>query len=262
MSLQRHDITAAGAQFAAHRLADATPRGGTELVWAHGWAQSHESLALLAAAMRPRADSWLLDLPGFGAARPPPGAWGTEDYADAMAAWLATLPARPRIWIGHSFGCRVGVQLAARHPAAVSALFLIAAAGLPPHRSPMTRLKRLPRRLVFRAMRAMTPEGPARDRLRERFGSSDYRKAGAMRPVLVKTVNEDLSEAARRIRVPAVLLHGDQDTESPPDIAERFHALIPGSRLQMLRGFDHWNILTDGRHQVTHLLGELLESLR
>ncbi|HWB48841.1 MAG TPA: alpha/beta fold hydrolase [Stellaceae bacterium] len=262
MSLQRHDITAAGAHFAVFRLAAAPPRDGAELIWAHGWGHSHDALAPLAMAMRSRADSWLVDLPGFGASPPPPGAWGTEDYADAMAAWIATLPAGPRVWIGHSFGCRVGVQLAARHPDAVQALFLCAAAGLPPHRSPMTRLQRLPRRLAFRALRAVTPEGPARDRLRERFGSSDYRKAGAMRPVLVKAVSEDLSEAARRIRVPVVLVHGDRDSESPREIAERFHALIPGAQLHVLRGFDHWNILGDGRHQVTHLLGALLESLR
>ena len=108
----------------------------------------------------------------------------------------------------------------------------------------------------------MTPEGPARDRLRERYGSSDYRTAGAMRPVLVKVVNEDLTAAARRIRLPVVLVHGEADTESPPEIAARFHALIPGSQLHVLRGFDHLTILGDGRHQVIHLLGELLGSFR
>jgi pimeloyl-ACP methyl ester carboxylesterase len=258
----RQDVNAAGARFAAYRLAGSASSAAPELVWAHGWGHSHASLLPLAEAMRPRADSLLVDLPGFGASPLPPGPWGTEDYADAMAEWLAGLPARNRIWVGHSFGCRVGVQLAARHPEAVSALVLIAAAGLPPQRSLATRLRRLPRRLAFRAMRAVTPEGPARDQLRERFGSSDYRNAGEMRPVLVKAVNEDLSEPARRIRIPVVLIHGDGDTESPPEIAERFHALIPGSRLHLLRGFDHLSIISDGRHQVTHLIGELLETLR
>jgi pimeloyl-ACP methyl ester carboxylesterase len=262
MGLQRHDFTAGGTQFAAYRLESGATDEPPELIWAHGWAHSHASLVPLAQAMLPRAASWLVDLPGFGASPVPPGPWGTEDYADAMAEWLAGLPAKPRIWVGHSFGCRVGVQLAARHPAAVKALFLVAAAGLPPHRSLWKRVRRTPRRLVFRFMRGITPEGPARDRLRERFGSADYRSAGAMRPVLVKAVNEDLSEPARCVRVPIVLVHGDRDSESPPDIAERFHALIPGSRLHVLRGFDHLSILSDGRHQVTHLLGELLESLR
>jgi pimeloyl-ACP methyl ester carboxylesterase len=261
MLLERQDINAAGTHFAAFRLAGSAPLEAPELVWAHGWAHSHLSLLPLAEAMRSRTDSLLIDLPGFGASPAPPSAWGTEDYADAMAEWLVGLPVRKRVWVGHSFGCRVGLQLAARHPEAVAALFLVAAAGLPPHRSLATRLKRLPRRLAFRAMRAMTPEGPARDRLRERYGSSDYRTAGAMRPVLVKAVNEDLTDVARRIRMPVVLVHGEGDTESPPEIAIQLHALIPGSRLNLLRGFDHWTILGDGRHQATHLLGELLGRL-
>lgn len=262
MLLERHEVNAGGARFAAYQIDGAAPSAAPELIWAHGWGHSHASLLPLAEAMRSRADSRLVDLPGFGASRLPPRPWGTEDYADAMGEWLAALPARERIWVGHSFGCRVGVQLAARHPQAVSALFLIAAAGLPPQHSLWTRLRSMPRRLAFRVMRATTPEGSARDRLRMRFGSSDYRNAGAMRPVLVKAVNEDLSEPARCIRMPVVLVHGEADTESPPEIAVRFQALIPGARLHLLRGFDHLSIIGDGRHQVTHLLGELLESLR
>lgn len=261
MLLERLDINAAGTRFTAFRLAGSAPSGAPELVWAHGWAHSHLSLVPLAEAMRVRGDSLLVDLPGFGASPLPPGPWGTEDYADAMAEWLAELPVRRRVWIGHSFGCRVGLRLAAQHPEAVAALFLIAAAGLPPHRSFATRLKRTPRRLAFRAMRAMTPEGPARDRLRERYGSADYRTAGALRPVLVKAVNEDQTDVARRIRIPVVLVHGEADAESPPEIAARLQALIPGSRLHLLRGFDHLTILGDGRHQVIHLLGELLANL-
>jgi pimeloyl-ACP methyl ester carboxylesterase len=262
MLLERQDVNAGGAQFAAYRLCGGAGSGAPELIWAHGWGHSHASLAPLAQAMRSRADSLLVDFPGFGASPLPPGPWGTEDYADAMADWLAGLPARKRVWVGHSFGCRVGLQIAARHPDAVTALFLIAAAGLQPHRSPWARARRTPRRLAFRLMRAMTFEGPARDRLRERYGSSDYRTAGQMRPVLVKAVSEDLSDMARRIGMPVVLVHGDGDTESPPEIATRLHALIPGSRLHLLRGFDHWTILTDGRHQVIHLLGDLLERMR
>lgn len=260
--MQRQNVRANGAEFAAYPVTGSARPEAAQLIWGHGWGHSHAALLPLAQAMQRAADSWLVDFPGFGASPRPPGPWGTEDYADAMAEWLGAMPAGKRLWVGHSFGCRVGLQLAARHPAAVNGLFLIAAAGLPPQRSWWTRARRAPRRLAFRLARALTPEGPARDRLRERWGSSDYRNAGAMRPVLVKAVNEDLSAAARAVRCPTVLVHGDGDRESPPDIAERLHALIAGSRLHMLRGFDHWTILTDGRHQVTHLLGEMLERLR
>jgi pimeloyl-ACP methyl ester carboxylesterase len=117
------------------------------------------------------------------------------------------------------------------------------------------------RRWTFRIARSLTPEGPARDRLRERFGSADYRQAGAMRPILVKTVSENLSEAARAVRCPVALVYGENDRETPPEIGERLQRLIPDAQLHVLRGFDHWNVLTDGQHQLTHRLSEFLERL-
>ena len=47
--------------------------------------------------------------------------------------------------------------------------------------------------------------------------------------------------------------------ETPPEIGERLQRLIAGSRLYVLRGFDHWSVLTDGRHQLTHRLAEFVE---
>src|SRR5439155_11571600 len=95
------------------------------------------------------------------------------------------------------------------------------------------------RRWAFRLMRSLTPDGPARDRLRQRFGSADYRQAGALRPILIKTVGEDLSESARAVRCPTVLVYGEHDRETPPEIGLRLKELIQGSQLYVLRGFDH-----------------------
>lgn len=250
-----------GADFALYRLAPPAP-GETAplLIWAHGWGHTHRNMQPLAEALRRPARSILLDLPGFGAAPPPPAAWGTADYADAAAEWLGGMPAGRRIWIGHSFGCRVGLQLAARHPGVVDGLFLIAAAGLRPRRSLSARARLAARRAVFRTASRLVPEGPARDRLRGRFGSADYRAAGpALRAILVKSVNEDLTAAARAVRCPTVLVYGADDRETPPEIGERLAGLVPGSQLVVLRGFDHWSVLTEGRHQIAHLLSEFLE---
>ena len=233
-----------------------------ELVWAHGWGHNHANLLPLAEAMRPRGRSILLDLPGFGASPMPPEAWSTADYADMAAAWLTGRKPAQRIWIAHSFGARIGLQLAARHPELVQGLFLIAAAGLPPKRSLAARAKLAGRRWAYWVARQFAPQGTARERLRKRFGSADYRAAGALRPILVKAVREDLSEVARTLRCRTMLVYGDQDRETPPEIGERLNRLIPGSRLVILRGFDHWTVLTEGRHQIVHRLGEFLEQLR
>src|SRR6202043_3122176 len=117
-------------------------------------------------------------------------------------------------------------------------------------RSALERARLVARRWTFRLMRSLPREGPGRDRLRQRFGSADYRQAGALRPILVKTVGEDLRESARAGRCPAVLLYGAEDHETPPELGMRFKKLIPQSQLYVLRGFDHWNVLTEGRHQL------------
>jgi pimeloyl-ACP methyl ester carboxylesterase len=250
-----------GAELAVFRLAGDSAAGAVELIWAHGWGQTHEALLPLAQAMRRAARSVLMDLPGFGASPLPPETWSTADYADAVAEWLGSLAPARRIWVAHSFGCRVGLQLAARHPETLGGLFLIAAAGLPPQRSISARARATARRWMFRLARRFAPEGPARDRLRARFGSADYRAAGALRPILVKAVGEDLTEAAQAVRCPAVLVYGDQDRETSPEIGVRLNRLMRGSRLVTLRGFDHWSVLTDGRHQIIQRLSEFLEQL-
>ena len=252
-------IRVRGADLALFRLAGDSAAGPVELIWAHGWGHTHQNLLPLARAMRRAARSVLIDFPGFGASPLPPGAWGTADYADMVAEWLGGLKPARRIWIAHSFGCRVGLQLASRHPGTLAGLFLIAAAGLPPRRSPWAGARVAARRWAFWLARSLTPEGPARDRLRARFGSADYRAAGELRPILVKAVSEDLSAAASAVRCPVVLVVGDRDRETPPEMAKRLNSLMPHSRVVVLRGFDHWNILTDGRHQIIQLLGEFME---
>lgn len=249
-----------GAELAVFDLDGDSPAHRPLLVWAHGWGQTHAALLPLAEAMRRSARSILLDLPGFGASPAPPAAWSTADYADAVAEWLAAKAAERRIWVAHSFGCRVGLQLAARHPDLVDGLFLISAPGLPKRRSPAERARLLARRWAFRLARQFTPEGPARERLRSRFGSADYRQADPLqRAILVKAVNEDLSAAARAVRCPAVLVYGDQDRDTPPDIGARLSRLMPQSRLVVLRGFGHLDIATEGRHQIVQRLSEFLE---
>lgn len=258
--MKSETVRVRGAEMAVFPLDDDSARGGgIQLVWAHGWGHTHRNLLPLAEAMQGQAASVLIDFPGFGKSPLPPADWGTEDYADAAAEWLAALPPQRRIWVGHSFGCRVGLRLAARHPAAIDALFLIAPAGLPAQRSLAAQARMALRRSAYQLARSLTPEGPARDRLRAHFGSADYRNAGPLRPILVKAVTENLTEVARAVRCPVALVCGDRDRETPPELATRFHRLIAGSQLFLLRGFDHWSVLTDGRHQIAHRLTEFME---
>jgi pimeloyl-ACP methyl ester carboxylesterase len=233
------------------------------IVWGHGWGQDWRAMAGLAESLPRFAAHMLVDFPGFGRSAAPAEAWGTEDYADAVARLIAAhRHGKKVIWVGHSFGGRVGLQLAARHGELVDGLFLIAAAGLPRRRGLVERLSYWGRVRAYKAAMRLAPILRIdQDRLRERFGSADYRAAGEMRAILVKVVNEDLTEVARRVRCPTLLLYGAEDTETPPEIGQRLSRLLPGAELSVLAGQDHYSILDQGRHLVLKRLTSFVEKV-
>jgi pimeloyl-ACP methyl ester carboxylesterase len=166
---------------------------------------------------------------------------------------------KPLVWIGHSFGGRVGIQLASRHPGTIDRMMLVAAAGLPRQRSALEQAKLKGRIYGYKALKRLAPlAGVSQDQLRDRFGSADYKAAGAMREILINVVNEDLSEVASKIGCPVQLVYGARDSETPPDIGARLNRLIAGSELAVLDGLDHYSVLGDGRHQVAKRLKSLL----
>jgi pimeloyl-ACP methyl ester carboxylesterase len=236
---------------------------GPVIVWAHGWGQNRIVFQKLAESMETLGRHVLIDFPGFGDSPLPPEVWGTEDYADSMARMIQGITQTPVIWVGHSFGCRVGIQLAARHPNLVAGLFLVAAAGLPRRRSLAQTIYIKLRVLTFKSLKKLIPIGLInQDWLYKTFGSSDYRRSGPLRAIFIKVVNEDLSKQAQKISCPTALVYGTNDTETPLEIGERLNALIHNSELTPLAGFDHYTVLSDGRHQLALLLKRFLEKVK
>lgn len=187
---------------------------------------------------------------------PQEGNWGVGDYAALARSFVDHLPEKRKIWIGHSFGCRVGIKLATGAPECLEQMVLIGAAGLPVRRPFLKRLRGFLMVRLFKTLKFFIRGEKARDRLRARFGSSDYRNAGPMRMTFLKVINENLSEDAAKIRCPVTLIYGADDTETPPDIGMRYRDMIPAARLHILPHLDHYSILGAGRHQVLQIIAE------
>ncbi len=229
------------------------------VIWAHGWGHSHENWSALIAPLENMARHIALDFAGFGKSPPPPNHWGTGDYADNIAAWLKDQGFPPVIWVGHSFGCRVGLQLAAKYPECIKSMCLISGAGLKRKRSVANKIYFYFRIKLFKLLRKLTPKGAFKDKLMSKFGSADYKNAGVMREIFVRVVNEDLSEQAAQVKCPTTLIYGQNDTETPPEFGERFSKLIKGSKLFILEGQDHYSVLQNGRHQVIKILADFIK---
>ena len=193
----------------------------------HGWGrtradwnatlQSHDALAL--------------DLPGFGATPAPEDGWSTEEYAGWVRECLEDAHRfgveRP-VLVGHSFGGRVAVRLAAKSPELVRGIVLT---GVPLLRTQGPASKPP---LGFRALRLLNKwhfiSNERMEQERRKRGSADYRAAeGVMREVLVKAVNEDYGDALDALAangLPVAMVWGENDTAATVAMAQQARARI------------------------------------
>ncbi len=232
-------------------------------IWAHGWGHSHKSFKHFIAALEGRGHHIALDLPAFGQSPNPPVDWGTKEHADAIAAWIKETNMPPVIWIGHSYGCRIGTQLAAHYPECVRAMVYIGGAGLKRPRPIYKRIYLYLRIRLFKILRNIVPEGTFKQKIMAFFGSADYNQtSGVMRKLFVRVVNEDLVDEAKKISCPVALVYGEQDSETPPSIGKKYARLIKNSELYLLEGQDHYSVLQDGRHRVIKIISDFLKALK
>ncbi len=238
------------------RLLDAG--SGPPVVVLHGWGGRIESMAPVVACLSGDFRVLAPDLPGFGESPIPAEVWGTPDYAAWMGRVVRSRDIERAHFIGHSFGAKTALQLAATEPALVDKLVAVGSSGLRTPPSASARLKRS----LSRAAKAAGALGPPGRIFKEvvfnRVASQDYRDAGELRPIFVKVVNEDLSDLLPQILAPTLLIWGAQEDAVPVDHGRRMAELIPDAGLVLFEGAGHFAYLDDPDRfcrVVRHFLG-------
>lgn len=232
------------------------------VIFGHGWGRTYRDFIPVAEALAPVASSFLVDFPGFGDTPRPDETWGTEDYAEHMRGFLqGELGLSRFIWVGHSFGGRVGMRLAAQQPDIIRHLVLVASAGVPRTRSTMQRLQGRRRGIEFKMRKSMAKGADALKKLEAQYGSLDYIHSAeiGLRDIFVKTVNEDQTATLPSITCPTTLIYGGKDNDTPVEVGETLAAGIPKAELIVCPHFDHISILDRGRHQIALCIKEQLE---
>ena len=203
------------------------------------------------------------DFRGHGLTGLTPGPYTVEDLtADALAVLNALGVERAHV-AGISLGGLVAQSLAARTPERVAGLMLCdTALSIPP---PETWHERA---ATVRAhgMEAVVDAVLARW-IQEGF--RDQPGAAGLRTMLLRMPAEgyaacceaiaaaDLAESTRRLRVPTLVLVGDQDPSTPPAAAWALHEAISGSSLVVLPDASHIPTVEHPR-AVTDALREFL----
>ena len=221
---------------------------GRDIVLLHGWGQNIKMMEPLGNNLKEKYRVTIIDLPGFGLSEEPKVAYSIFDYVDTVHELLESLNIYKPILIGHSFGGRISIVYGSKYEVEKIILF-----GSPCVRHEVKNKKEK----FFKIIKKMKIFNPILNILKKRMGSVDYRNATPlMRDVLVKVVNQDLSEYAKKIPCSCLLIWGQNDEAVPIEEAKELDDLLKDSRLIILPG-THYCYL-ENLEKVTELIKEFL----
>jgi pimeloyl-ACP methyl ester carboxylesterase len=220
---------------------------GNPVVALHGWGGSVQSFWPVAERLAPEGfQVHLLDMPGFGQSDLPPETWGVLDYMRFVTAYLDDCRIERCHVLGHSFGGRIGLVLAAEQPQRVNRMVLANSAGL---RSPLglaQQTRNALARVVRGSLETLHLDGwrtRLQDMYNRRYASADYLTAGPLRDTFLRVIEEDLTPYAQRVQAPTILIWGDQDNDTPLWQGRRLEQLIPDAALIVFNGAGHFSYL-------------------
>jgi len=210
----------------------------------HGCPGSVRDWRWLGAALEPNFRVIRLDLPGFG--ETPLSVMPDADFS-ARAQWVVDVMAQLGVTrfavMGHSAGGPLALELAASHPAQVTALFLIGAPGLRPHRGIRQQpgIRRISRLLRIPGLRA-----PLTLLLRlgfERAGFPTGLPADAIRQsmhIIHALRFHRQRENVERVRVPTLIAWTEDDPFIDADISAELARALPAAELACFADGGHY----------------------
>lgn len=238
-----------------------TDGSGPAVLLLHGWGSSLDAFEGIARELAADYQVVRVDLPGFGGSEMPKSDWYIQDYAEWVQAFLQKVGvAELHAVMGHSFGGRISIKAVSHGLFMAQKLVLMGSAGVRQSQTARNRAYKAIAK-IGKAITAIPPLTVLQPRLKKALyksaGATDYLNAGAMKQIFLNTINEDLQADARAITTPALLVWGENDTETPPAQGVQLASCIQGSQLKVLPAAGHY-VFIDAQPQVMQLLKQFL----
>ena len=154
-----------------------------------------------------------------------------------MADWAASKISAPAYIAGHSFGGKVAIAIASRHPEKVMGIFVIAGSNRG--------------RWVFRMLKPAVKLAKWLGFSGRRFRTADYANSTpVMKEVMAKTLDFNIIPLARRVKCPATFIYGELDRTTPPTLGKKLATATPNAKFFALPGYTHQTVITSGVYQA------------
>ena len=225
----------------------------------HGWNVEKERYSPIVRSLTKKGHRVIVeDMPGFGSEKVPVRPFRLSDYVAFVIQVIKGHRLKKPLVIGHSFGGRVAIVLAAKHPELVSAVVLTGVPGFLPDSTAKVSLYYALARIggiIFSLPLLVSFKDTARKLLYRMAHATDYYRAeGIMRETFKTIIREDLESAMKKIRVPVQIIWGEDDKTTPLWIGRKIHETIRGSTLSVISG---------GRHCVVYdMAGEFVRKMK
>lgn len=214
---------------------------GKTILLLHGWGDTNVTFDALVGQLEKKYDVVRPDLPGFGGTQAPAEAWGLDDYADFVAAFVKKLGLKVYALGGHSNGGAISIKAVSTLRLKPKKLLLIASAGIR-GRAPF---RKLAWSMVAKTGKAVTRPLPqeVRTKLRGKLygaAGSDMLVAPHMEKTFKRITGEDVQSDAMMLSLPTLIINGSDDTATPLSYAKLFNQAVEGSELFVVEDVGHF----------------------
>lgn len=203
------------------------------IIFIHGWlSESRVWFHLMHALTKASYECFAIDLPGFGQSQVPESSVDNTFYADIIDQFVKKLNLSNVVLVGHSNGGAVCVKYLNKDSANVVQLILIDSAGI----REQTTTKRIKRFIaeIVRPIFKFSLLKPLRNKIYRVMGSEDYINSEYLHDTYKNVVNEDISDLFINVKVPTLIIWGENDGATPLRYADFIHSSIEGSQLVVL----------------------------
>jgi 3-oxoadipate enol-lactonase len=245
---------------------------GFPLLFLHGLTFDTRMWRSQVAALSGKYRCVSIDFRGHGQSTAPDGEYTLEAMAEDVYQVMRHLGLEQAHVAGISMGGMVAMRLALAHPDVVRSLVLLGTSASPEQAERAHRYEMM--------ARVMTEQGPEAimqgvipiffsqafiggqpqklEAFKEQFRSLNPQEV--YRATLAVTRRRDISEDIKSIRVPTLIIVGEQDLTEPVSEAESIQRQIAGSRLEKIAGAGHMTPL-EQPERVTALIEKFLSQV-
>lgn len=214
------------------------------LIFLHGWGVDSQTWLSLFDLLKDKLyASYFIDLPGFGHSQTPAKDFYLDDYVNVVENFVKKLDLKNIVLIGHSFGGRITIKLAAKNHDYLEKVVLVDSAGIY-HQNLVKTLKLLIASIV-RPIFQFSFMQTFRQKIYQLTGNEEY----LAMPVLSKTfshiVSEDLISYLSKIKLSTLIIWGEKDDNEASTLndAQLMKKNISNSKLELLKDAGHFSFL-------------------